>query len=86
MALLSAAHVSGVAQLEGILAALATPEARELGVSLTVISAEPAVLAKAKASKVEGIATQQMKTDAPASPSRSPQLSRTSCTCSATAG
>lgn len=64
VALLSAAHVSGVAQLEGILAALATPEARELGVSLTVISAEPAVLAKAKASKVEGITTQQMKTDA----------------------
>ncbi|MGV8965599.1 MAG: CHAT domain-containing protein [Cellulomonas sp.] len=66
VALLSAAKVSGIAQLNGILAAVATPEARKLGVSLTVISAEPAVLAAVEASKVKGVRAEQLKTDAAA--------------------
>ena len=55
VAVLSAAGRSGVPQLEALLAALATPAARDLGVALHVLSGEAAVLERARTCGIPGV-------------------------------
>ena len=63
LAVLSAAGQSGVAQLEAILAGLATPDARTLGVALHVISGEQAVLERARTSGIAQVTAEEMQND-----------------------
>jgi hypothetical protein len=63
VALLSAAGRSGLRQLDAMLASLAGPDARRLGVSLHVISGEPAVLERARTCGIAGVAAEVMAND-----------------------
>ena len=63
VAVLSAAGRSGVAQLDGILAALSTPHAHTLGVALHVISGEQAVLTRARTCGIAQVSAEEMQND-----------------------